>query len=81
MQPELWRRPGIHDGHVAWIADATSGAGTELIVAPIATSAPQVIHQSDSVLTGLDFRGGAIGWIGSGAIGWADVTDVLHGDE
>ncbi len=31
-----------------------------------------VVHESDVVLTGLDFRAGAIGWIGGGALGWTD---------
>jgi hypothetical protein len=72
LQPELWRRPGIHDGHVAWISDAQSDEGTQLLVAPLAGGLPQVVHHTSGVLTGLDFRDGAIGWIGDGTVGWTD---------
>ena len=81
LQPDLWRRPGIHGGHVAWIADNIGGEGTQLLVAPIATGLPQVVHESVGVLTGLDFRQGAIAWMGPETAGWTDLSQLLDGGD
>jgi beta propeller repeat protein len=81
LQPDLWRRPGIHDGHVAWIADNIGAQGTQLLVAPIATGLPQVVHESVGVLTGLDFGQGAIAWMGPETAGWTDLSQLLDGGD
>lgn len=81
LQPELWRRPGIHAGHVAWISDSSESNGTQLLVAPIDTGLITVVHESDRVLTGLDFRAGAIAWIGGGSLGWTDDVGLDLNDQ
>jgi beta propeller repeat protein len=74
QHPELWRRPGIHDGMVAWIAELD---GTHVYVAPISTGVPVKVHSEVGVLQALDLSNGAIGWIGDGALGVAPLETVL----
>lgn len=71
QQPELWQRPGIHQGHVAWITDGAlrEGAETGVQISDAATGASVLVHELSGVLVGLDFRDGALGWIGGGELG------------
>ena len=67
-QPELWERPFIHDGHVAWIAeDPTASTGvTELFMSAVsATAAGTPMRLHAGAPRGIDFRDGVIGWVGA----------------
>ncbi len=66
--PELWERPFIHDGHVAWIAEDPTGSNgvTELFMSAVsATAAEAPLRLHAGAPRGIDFRDGVIGWVGA----------------
>jgi beta propeller repeat protein len=78
--PELWERPFIHGGHVAWIAeDPTDEAGkTELFISKVSSTTAEVplrLHAGSPV--GIDLRQGVIGWVGEGKLRVLGIDEAL----
>jgi hypothetical protein len=70
-RPELWQRPAILEGTVAFIAepgDSTFQSG--VFVTDLAAAQPELVISSEGFLEAVALReGGAVLWLGGGALG------------
>jgi hypothetical protein len=68
-QPDLWKRPGIHAGFAAWIAERPPElGGTGVFLAPLSGGATKLVAGSEAILQAVEFREGQLAWLGGGEL-------------
>jgi hypothetical protein len=80
-QPELWRRPGVHNGHVAWVTEVEgrqTQTTTVIRIAPVATGQVTEVGLTSGIIQGISFHQGALGWIGAGQVGLKPLDKLLE---
>jgi len=83
-QPDLWRRPALRDGHVAWIVEAAVGSeiGSTVQILSIngdtvgGNLSPTPVVTVNGFLEAIELGSGSVAWIGSGQLGIASLDGI-----
>ncbi|TNF28268.1 MAG: hypothetical protein EP329_18215 [Deltaproteobacteria bacterium] len=79
-RPDLWQRPAIADGVIAWIAEPGEGSGftTGVYAVSVEGGEPWLVTDSLGFLDAVALGHGTAAWLGAGKLGFHPITTPVQ---